>query len=297
MAETAGMFFSSGALGLSTGDTERLRITTDGNVGIGTTNAFGGGSRILAIATCTIEPYSATAGAGSFFYTGNEMWVANEALTKTQLSTHPESGYVESDLPSYHGFRSKIPLLGKEVSGDITATVSAVERLMKQVFGEDVKYQTFSDLPAAERITPEQYFASMRTAIEKKLREDLSTEVEVSLADAIEIVQIDVDEEIEVLEQSVDETGKTITYKKKQKVIESETVSYEFKDGEIKEVKTPIYKKTKISKKQLKAGHRLDTKTGKLYRKQLPSVTVLNAAVAVEMERVKLPNYVSSKLN
>ena len=273
--------------------TEAMRIDSSNNVGIGTIDGFGGGEGVLAIGACATEPYSATAGAGTFFYTGNEMWVANEALTKTQLTTHPEDGYsADANLPVYHGFRSKLPLLGKEVVGDLTATVAAVERLMKAVFGEDVSYQKFRDLPATERVTQSEWRAAIRRGIREKLKEEMTESVEIPLSEAVMTVDED------VVEKDQDGTP----------IVESTKKTYKFVNGEVVEKETPIYKTKKVSGKSvyktkkvsgksvLKPGVSLDKKTGKLYIEQPPDEQALEAAVDSRMEGIRLPIYITDKL-
>jgi len=50
-----------------TNNTERLRITEDGNLGFGTTSQFGGGVKVVGLANCTTVPGTTPTGGGILF--------------------------------------------------------------------------------------------------------------------------------------------------------------------------------------------------------------------------------------
>ena len=70
-----------------TNNTERLRITQDGNLGFGTTNQFGGGVKVIGIANCTSIPNTAPGDFGGvlFVQTG-ALWYMGSTGTYTKIA-------------------------------------------------------------------------------------------------------------------------------------------------------------------------------------------------------------------
>lgn len=96
---------------------------------------------------------------------------------------------------------------------------------------------------------------------EANIEETKEIKTEVSLKDAFEEVETEVDL---IEEKEVD--GKIQKVKKQ---IGEEFERYELQGEKVAEVKKPIYAKKIIKKKQLKANHSLDPKTGKIFKTEI----------------------------
>jgi hypothetical protein len=66
--------------------TERLRITSTGNVGIGTTDQFGGGVKVVGIANATTVPASNPTGGGVLYVEGGALKYRGSSGTVTTIA-------------------------------------------------------------------------------------------------------------------------------------------------------------------------------------------------------------------
>jgi hypothetical protein len=78
------MFMTNDGVGLS--PTERLRITEDGNVGIGNTNSFGGGVKVVGIANATTVPASNPTGGGVLYVEAGALKYRGSSGTVTTIA-------------------------------------------------------------------------------------------------------------------------------------------------------------------------------------------------------------------
>jgi hypothetical protein len=69
-----------------TNNTERLRITEDGNLGFGTTSQFGGGVKVIGISNCTSIPNTTPSGGGILFVQSGALWYMGSNGTYTKIA-------------------------------------------------------------------------------------------------------------------------------------------------------------------------------------------------------------------
>jgi hypothetical protein len=69
-----------------TNNTERLRITEDGNLGFGTTSQFGGGVKVIGIANSTTIPNTTPSGGGVLFVQSGALWYMGSSGTYTKIA-------------------------------------------------------------------------------------------------------------------------------------------------------------------------------------------------------------------
>jgi len=231
---------SNNIVTLGTDNTERIRIDTGGNVSIGTTDFGAGGAGVLSIKAGT---HQTTMGAdcASLFVEDvvagtAELRCMDEAENETTLSPHNFSLFEPNESYVYPwSYYANNAIIGKEINVDMYGAVEAIEQLSGK------KFIHTKDISKSEKTWTEK-----QTFLQKQ--KQIQEEVEVSLSEAIE--------EYEITEPSV------VCHR----------IEYEFdsNEGAIVEVRIPIEKELPTGKfaKRLKAGIRLDEKTGKLYRKK-----------------------------
>ena len=233
-------------------------ITTTGNVGIGTTTFGAGAAKVLTLANGTAP--GALANTASIVALAGELYGVDAAGNQTLNSPH-KAEILDQNITSPYpwGYYAKNPYLGKEVLLDWSLLVTEVERLSGKNF---VTYRDISIAEKRDWKTDQQIWVDAEK--EKMIAEKMYEEVEVLIVDAVELVEMQKEIEVDI--------GKTET-------------KYVF-DAEIGGVKAKIMsilEKQKVGtgkfEKQLKDGIRLDEKTGKLFRKKtraevLPFVVV-----------------------
>jgi len=230
-----------------------LILDPTGNVGIGTTSFGTDAVKVLAIANGT-APTSSPADAVQLYAedvsASSELKVRDEAGNITTLSAnvegYPDDMAVSKDYP-YVTLRENV-YKGVSTYVSLNKMAELVQELAKEkgLLPQD-KYIIKHIAMDSSRIEDKE--AQIR---EEKIQKIMEEEVEVSKEEALE--------EVEETEQV--EVGKELK------------VRYEldFETGEIKTIKkeVPVYedKLTRKMKKQLKAGVRFDSETGKFYRKK-----------------------------
>jgi len=139
-----------------------------------------------------------------------------------------------------------------------------------------------------KKISVQPLLDTKKEAVIKSYQEDNETEIEVSLVDALE--EYEVDETVMV--ESVDpKSGKIIKTPK----IKETVIKYELIDGEIKERESFVHETQKVTKKRLKADHRLDETIGKIYRKVQPSYKEADLAT-IDHPKRSLPKWMADRL-
>jgi hypothetical protein len=69
-----------------TNNLERIRITEDGNIGIGTTSQFGNGTKVIGIANCSLAPISNPSGGGILYVVNGALWYVGSSGTYTKIA-------------------------------------------------------------------------------------------------------------------------------------------------------------------------------------------------------------------
>jgi hypothetical protein len=88
-ANSAGLFLEAlgaNVMAFSTNGAERARITSAGNVGIGTTDQFGGGVKVVGIANATTVPASNPTGGGVLYVEGGALKYRGSSGTVTTIA-------------------------------------------------------------------------------------------------------------------------------------------------------------------------------------------------------------------
>ncbi|MHA1289502.1 MAG: hypothetical protein ACTSPB_19100, partial [Candidatus Thorarchaeota archaeon] len=259
-------------------DSPSTKITMDmqnGNLGIGTTDQFGSGAGVLTIANAgtnpTTNPTDATILFSKDYDDGDatatsELFVRDEDGNETNLSPHAFEIYQpDPDDPFPWTYHSVSNLIGKKINVDMSGAIRELERLSGKsfIYIEDV-----------ERMPIREHLERKKKYLIEKYQKENESEIEVSLSDAVEIVETEVEDYEDIV---------------------VEEIKYCFEDGKIKEVKTPIYRKKKMTSKQLKEGIRLDEKTGKLYKKVQPSREEAEAAIK-DGPKLKVRKWIQKRL-
>jgi|GEM_PF-4541129 len=238
----------------STGEenlTEKVRIESNGNVGIRTTDQFGSGEGVLALANASTNPSSNPTDAIILFAkdyddgdgtASSELFVRDEDGNETNLSPHAFELYQpDSTDPFPWTYHSTNYLIGKKINVDMSGAIRELERLTGKKF---IHVEDVEKIPLSEHIK------AKKEVLIKKWQEENAEEVEIALEEAVEEVEVEVED--------------------KEQVVGSEKM-YRFENGEVVEEEIPVYAKKKEMQKRLKSGVRFDEKTGKFYKKVLPS--------------------------
>jgi len=270
--DTAGDFNieaeSGEVIRLLTGGSEQLTIDNSGNVGIGTTDFGAGGAGVLTIAAGT---HQTTMGAdcASLFVEDvvagtAELRCMDEAENESTLSPHNFSLFEPNESYVYPwSYYASNAIIGKEINVDMYGAVEAIEELSGK------KFIHTKDISKSEKTwTGKQAFLQKQKQLEE--------EVEITLAEAVE--------NYEITKSNV--VGREIEYRFE---LDSNT-------GSIMRVETevPIMGECPTGKfaKRLKAGIRLDEKTGKLYRKKRLDEVEINTK-----KFKKLPEWMKDRTN
>ncbi len=223
----------------------------NGNVGIRTEDQFGSGKGVLALANASTNPTSNPTDAIILFAkdyddgdgtASSELFVRDEDGNETNLSPHAFELY-QPDLtdPFPWTYHSVNYLIGKKINVDMSGAIRELEKLTgkKFIYVEDV-----------EKIPLSKHIKDKKEALIKKWQEENAEEVEITLEEAVEEVEVEVEDREQVV-------GKEKRYR--------------FENGKVVEEEVPVYGRKKEKQKRLKEGVRLDEKTGKFYKKVMPS--------------------------
>ena len=275
--EVASAGNSAGYLAFETDDNvsttlkEYMRITSTGNVGIGTTTLPGSGTPGLVFGQGTAfgTMGSNTAGIQAKDVAGTaEMFAVDEAGVATQISPHPSD--VLARVPVGPGplafpwaYTSENPYLGKRIDVQLAMFVADYEKR----FG--VSFTTISDLPPSAK-------KDWRTEKTKTAQETYEKQIQTEMQKESEVIDIAlVWETVEVLEEIDDPTNPRVFF-----VVNPETRT-------IQEKREPGKKSIGTGKfiYQLKPNHHVDAATGKVFRKK----TQAEAEAAISQVVVKAP--------
>ena len=230
---------------------KRLIIDSNGNVGIGTTDQFGSGAGVFALANASTNPTSNPTNAIVLFAkdyddgdgaASSELFVRDEDGNETNLSPHTFELYQPDPTdPFPWTYHSTNYLIGKKINVDMSGAIRELEKLTgkKFIYVEDV-----------ERVPLSKHIKDKKEVLIKKWQEENAKEVEITLEEAVEEVEVEVEDREQVV-------GKEKRYR--------------FENGKVVEEEVLVYGKKKEKQKRLKEGVRLDEKTGKFYRKVVPS--------------------------
>lgn len=241
-----------------------LNSTGTGNVGINT-EAFGtSAASVLGIGNGTapstspadmIQMWAEDVAASS------ELRVRDEAGNVTTLSPHNVSLYTPDPSQIFPwSYYSRSGFLGKELNVDMYGAIAALEKLTGKTFiySRDLASGDIEDWTAQE--------AAKKLTVEKqRLDKALMAEVEVGVADAVEVVTITMSQPSATLTETVTKyvldaaTGK----------VKAETVT----TPKMETIDTPK------TESRLKAGVRLDEATGKFWRKKRADEVVVEPYV------------------
>ena len=111
--------------------TEVMRVETgDGNVGIGTTDQFGGGLGVLSLGNAATNPSSTLSAAAALYASAGELFAYDAAGNATQISPHdPQTGEWI--------FYSKNTKTGRVVRINMEKLVKKIEELTGEQFMEE----------------------------------------------------------------------------------------------------------------------------------------------------------------
>ena len=243
---------ASSTIGFTTNTAgEVMRISPNGNVGIRTTNQFGSGEGVLALANASTNPTSNPTDAIILFAkdyddgdgtASSELFVRDEDGNETNLSPHAFELYQPDPTdPFPWTYHSTNYLIGKKINVDMSGAIRELEKLTgkKFIYVEDV-----------EKIPLSKHIKDKKEALIKKWQEENAKEVEITLEEAVEEVEVEVEDREQVI-------GKEKRYR--------------FENGKVAEEEVPVYERKKEKQKRLKEGVRLDERTGKFYKKVVPS--------------------------
>jgi hypothetical protein len=237
-----------------------------GNIGIGTTNQFGGGDGVLAIGNAQTNPIGTLVNAALFYVSDGEMYAYDAEGNSNPISSHPSSeieALAEPDDPYPLFQKATSHVIGKEIVID----KGKAFRLLQTLFPDEqfIWYRDVSKVDV-EQIQRDQW--------KQNWIAENTTEIEVSKSDAFETVEVEVDDESNVI-------GEKVRY-----ILEGEDVI---------EIREPLFAKNIIEKRQLKENARFDTDTGKFFMKKKPD-EVDAAAAASKKFQFKVKKWVKARL-
>jgi len=241
---------------------EAMRIDNNGNVGIGTTTFGAAAVTVLTLGNGTAP--GALANTASIVSLVGELWAYDSGAVGTQLTSHPKEVMESSTHPFPFGFKSQNAYIGKEIIVDWTKLIASVENLT----GES--YHVINDIPKID--WDENLTNQLNDERERRIREKQDEEVEVTIAEAIEEVEV-----VEEIETDITES------------------KFSLVDGKVHETITKVTEKVGTGNfvKQLKEGCRIDEKTGIVYSKKTRAEA---EAIIVEPERLKMPAWMEKRL-
>lgn len=232
-----------------------------------------------------------------------EMFAVDEGDTASQLTSHPEilGDSYDPRIKMTHGFRSSNPYVGWEVQGDLVSMALATQELYREVFGEDKTFVKFSQII---KKPVEDYYQRQRDAFAEDWVKANTQIVEVPAAEAFKDVEIQVPiaevEDLDTLDINEIPPGYYLDTEsgeiRKIRPGKKFTGEYKIVDGRV----DPIFEQVSVTEpkivKRLKEGITFDKKTGKLYRKVLPTTAELDAALAT-FEPQQLPQWITDRVS
>jgi hypothetical protein len=242
-----------------------LTVDQSGNIGIATAQFGTSAARVLGLRNGT-APTSSPADMIQLYAidyidtadpqqtASSELFVRDEDGSAVDLSPHIFALFLpDAAEPFPWSYYAENSYLGKTINVDMAGAIRAIERLSGKQF------IFYKDIPRAD--------------IQKEKREEWkkdwiaknTTEQEVSKDEALESVEV-----------TVEDTGKVI----------SEKVSYALEGRDVVEIRTPVYAQKAEQKWQLKRDARFDTDTGKFFMKTVPTDADAEAAASAHFQLV-----------